>query len=185
MLDIPGRIINKLRRYWHFRPILAAAEKNTKTLLVSGKHQRILVLCYGNIYRSPFVERYLNRKLQASTFEIRSAGTYPKPDRPSPEKHITMSQELFGINLAAHRSVVADEELLDWADIIVIMDKHNWAELERYGDNVLKKIVWLGSLSSTGVEINDPYGRDETETLAILNRLQYCTDRLIEYLDVT
>ncbi|MCW9024280.1 MAG: hypothetical protein OQK73_06325 [Gammaproteobacteria bacterium] len=181
MFDIPGRLINKIRRYFHFRPILAEAENTSKRLLTSGKHKHIMVICYGNIYRSPFVEQYLKKNSQDKLLKIQSAGTYPKSNRSSPEKHILMSKE-FGLDLAEHRSVVADEALLGWADIIVIMDRHNWTELEKYGETVTNKIVWLGSLSGSNIEIKDPYGMIESEAMLILKKLEYCSAKLINYL---
>ena len=181
MLDISKRIINKFRRYLHFRPILANAEKNTKQLLEKSHYNHVLVICYGNIYRSPFVENYIKIKLQNTSIEVRSAGTYPKTGRSSPEKHIQMSRE-FGIDLSEHTSEIADEKLLKWADIIVIMDRHNWDELGKYGQDVLNKIVWLGSLSGDYIEIKDPYAQNEQQARNILSQLQYSSDRLLEYI---
>ena len=182
MLDISKRIINKFRRYLRFRPILANAEKNTRQILEHCSYNHVLVICYGNIYRSPFVENYIKNNLQSRNIEIRSAGTYPKKGRSSPEKHIQMSRE-FGVDLSEHMSEIADEKLLKWADIIIIMDRHNWDELGKFGEYVQNKIVWLGSLSGDYIEIKDPYGRSENQARNILSQLQYSTDRLLEYID--
>ena len=173
------RIINKIIRYIRQRPVLKNARKNTEKLISTTKPKKLLILCYGNIYRSPFVAGYLNGKLTNREIIIRSAGTYPKSGRASPEQHIIMSRK-FGVELGEHRSTIADKELLDWADWIVIMDIRNWEELEIYGDKVRNKIVWLGALlGKNKIEIQDPYGKDKVEVEGILKKLQVCSDKLL------
>jgi len=176
------RIVNKVLRYIRHRPVLNKARSNTEKLISTTQAKKLLILCYGNIYRSPFVASYLSEKLKNREISIRSAGTYPKSHRSSPSEHIVMSRD-FGVDLTDHRSTVADKVLLDWADWIVIMDIRNWDELEKYGNTVRNKIVWLGTLAkNSDIEIQDPYGRSEKEIQFILRQLQNCSDNLVSYL---
>lgn len=181
-MSIFARIINKVLRYFSHRPVLKNAKKNTESLIAAKIPKNLLILCYGNIYRSPFVANYLEKKLVNSGINICSAGTYPKTGRRSPEKHIQMSKN-FGVDLADHCSTVVDKKLLDWADWIVIMDRRNWDELEVYGESVRNKLIWLGALDAKdGVEIHDPYGKSEAETESILKQLQLCSDELAKFI---
>lgn len=181
-MSIFVRIINKVLRYFRHRPVLKNAKKNTGFLIATKVPKNLLILCYGNIYRSPFVANYLEKKLVNSQINIRSAGTYPKTGRRSPEGHIQMSKN-FGVDLSEHRSSMADKALLDWADWIVIMDRRNWDELRVYGESVRNKLVWLGTLDGElEVEIHDPYGKSEVETESILKQLALCSDKLAEHI---
>jgi hypothetical protein len=81
-----------------------------------GADSRILVVCHGNIYRSPLVAVRL-RELLGPARVISSAGFHPKGDRPSPAEHIEMSAG-FGVDLRAHAGrvpLLLDDGALDEA----------------------------------------------------------------------
>ena len=136
--------------------------------------RRVLVICYGNIYRSPFAAEYLKR--HAPDAEIRSAGFHGKAGRPSPPAHVEAARAR-GIELAGHRSRIVGRDDLDWADTIVLMDRRNFTHLdEASADHA--KLVWLGALTDGPVEIDDPYGRSESEASRLLDRLEHGTAEL-------
>jgi protein-tyrosine phosphatase len=134
---------------------------------------RVLVLCYGNIYRSPFVEAVLKARLQAvsSPTELRSAGFHPRTGRATPGDFAVLSRS-YQLDLTRHRSALVDSTMLDWADLVVVMDRHNWEALAGFGPQAQAKAVWLGAFLEDGpVEIADPYGRSAAEAGAIAQRL--------------
>lgn len=133
--------------------------------------RRVLVVCYGNIYRSPFVSEALRSGALPHGLVVRSAGFHPKPNRPTPVAFVAIAAE-HGVALDAHRSRVIDRELVEWAEVIVIMDRHNWDALRAFGAAAAAKAVWLGAfLDAGGVEITDPYGTDAAAMRAIAARL--------------
>jgi len=144
-----------------------------------GPTAKILVVCHGNIYRSPLVAVRL-RELLGAGREITSAGFHPKGDRPSPEAHIKMSARL-GVDLRQHRSRVVSDADLAAADLIVLMDQRNWVSLER-AEADKSKFVWLGAMGPNPMEIPDPYEMDEAAAEAIVKRLLLCTDELAKRL---
>lgn len=145
--------------------------------LRNSRKERLLVICYGNIYRSAFLAEYL-REHVGMHVEIRSAGFHPVAGRSSPERHIQMCRE-FGVDLAQHRSSMLGRADLDWADVVVIMDRKNWVQVRRMGAEE-KKLIWLGSLVSTGrVEIQDPYQMDDTQARNLLSRMHDCAKALV------
>lgn len=81
--------------------------------------RRILVLCMGNICRSPYAAGVLARELPGR--EVRSAG-FLEAGRGSPRFATSVAAER-GINLTTHRSVRVTQELVDWADLILVMDR--------------------------------------------------------------
>jgi protein-tyrosine-phosphatase len=128
----------------------------------------VLVVCYGNIYRSAFVGELL--KARTAAVEVRSAGFHPIAGRPSPDRHVQQCRE-FGVGLEQHRSAVIQRSDVAWADLIVLMDRHNWAALRDLGADE-EKLIWLGSLLPGPVEIPDPYTRSDAEARRIVSRLR-------------
>jgi protein-tyrosine phosphatase len=155
------RLVGRLRVRLATEVAFLLAPRQSRRLACSESFQRILVLCYGNIYRSPFVAEYLRRALEASgESEIRSAGFHPEAGRASPAAFVAFVRDQAGLDLSGHRSRVVSEDDLGWADVIVIMDRHNWHALARTGWRHRSKALWLGTLGGNGrPEIEDPYGK--------------------------
>ena len=138
--------------------------------------RRVLVLCHGNICRSPYVAaRLVERAVPGG--EVRSAGFYPEPDRSTPDD-VQQVARRRGVDLSAHRSRVVTEPDLAWADAIILMDHRNYASLAEAGRPHLDKVVWLGALDGGDVEIDDPYGSSDAEIDAVLARLDACVTAL-------
>src|SRR5690606_11208713 len=102
---------------------LAQARQDSHRRLQSGPVRRVLVVCYGNIYRSPFAAVGLRQQLPADV-EVRSSGFHRTAERASPDRHVQMSRG-YGVELAGHRSATLTAQDLQWADFVVFMDRHN------------------------------------------------------------
>jgi protein-tyrosine-phosphatase len=178
LFQIYCKISKRLRVLLALRNAVADTERHLSNIYV----RNILVLCYGNIYRSPLVAQYLRDNL-GQEYEIRSAGFYPKPERPSPESHINMCRN-YNIDLINHKSAIITKDLADWADAIIIMDRHNYFELIEFGDEAIRKVVWLGAvLNEKTIEINDPYGKSLDEAEDIVKILLNSSQQLVNYLN--
>ena len=101
----------------------------------------MLFVCSGNIDRSPTAEALLRQK---EGFEVKSAGTW----------------------MGARK--VVSKELIDWADMIFVMEEHHKEALIRIDQNAEAKIIVLG--------VDDNYLKDDPELTRILK------ERLSEYL---
>lgn len=154
---------------------LATARNRSRVRLERTSVRKVLVVCYGNIYRSAFVAELLRARL-GSLAEVRSAGFHAVAGRPSPQRHVQISLE-YGVRLERHRSSVATPEDIAWADLIVLMDRHNWAALRKMGA-AEDKLVWLGALTRGPVEIPDPYTRSDEEARQIVVRLRDAAEHL-------
>ncbi|PID38973.1 MAG: hypothetical protein CSB49_02795 [Proteobacteria bacterium] len=139
------------------RRLRAAAKRGVK---------RVLVLCYGNICRSPYGGIRL-QQLAGEDLEVSSAGFHDHIGRPSPD-FIVEAAAARGLDVSEHRSRLATQDELDRADLIVLMDQRNHDLLAAMSDSALRKSVWLGALGDGGVEIDDPYDEPEraSEVLA-------------------
>jgi len=158
---------------------LATSRRDTRARLRHEPYRRVLVVCYGNIYRSALVAAYFAQWPIPGT-EVRSAGFHPVGGRPAPPRHVQLSLR-HGIDLNAHRSTVLTDELLKWADLIVLMDRHNWHGLVSRGA-AEDRLVWLGALDGGPVEIPDPYRLDECGVEQVIERLANCTATLADAL---
>lgn|SRR5512138_1329918 len=170
------RFLRIVRRRFGAWRALAQARATTERRLSSGPVRRVLVVCYGNIYRSPFVGEYL-RLHGPAELEVRTRGFHRVADRPSPERHVEMSVQ-FGIDLSAHRSAIVTADDLEWADTVILMDRHNWAALVEAGV-AREKLLWIGALSGDGVEIPDPYTLETSAAERVLESLHRACENLI------
>lgn len=81
---------------------------------------RVLVVCHGNLYRSPLAASVL---ATAGNLEVRSAG-FTKAGRRA-AKRMRLAAASLGHDLEQHRSAVVDAECLSWADLVIYMDSGN------------------------------------------------------------
>jgi protein-tyrosine-phosphatase/predicted ATP-grasp superfamily ATP-dependent carboligase len=160
--------------------LLRSARRLSRARLgqLRGK-KRILVLCYGNICRSPYAAERLKARTELRGTEVRSAGFHASVDRSTPPELQAVAARR-GVDLAAHRSRLVDEEALAWADAVVLMDQKNFELLGERHPDALSKVIWLGAAAAGGgAEIDDPYGEDEETMGEILARLDVCVDGLV------
>ncbi len=141
---------------------------------------RLLVLCYGNICRSPFATTLLQRALAESRPDIAvsQAGFLPREGRPSPATAIEQAAAL-GVDLAPHASHFATDEVVAAADAILVFDGHHLAELARRGLSAEGRLAMLGDFADPPGEIEDPYGGTPDTYRGTYARIAAAADRLV------
>jgi protein-tyrosine-phosphatase/predicted ATP-grasp superfamily ATP-dependent carboligase len=124
-----------------------------------GRQRSLLVLCFGNICRSPYAAKLLAEKLAGPRPDITvtAAGFLAEEGRRSPDTAIAVAAEL-GTDLALHRSAYARDEALRGADAILLFDGANLGELARRGIATEGRVFLLGAFAEPPGEIEDPYG---------------------------
>jgi protein-tyrosine-phosphatase/predicted ATP-grasp superfamily ATP-dependent carboligase len=132
------------------------AENLVKRLVGNGG--KIIVVCRGNICRSPFAEMAL-QNLHLPRVSVRSAGTMPFEGRPSPELAVQQAWH-FGIDLRSHHSKVLSADDVAGADMIVAFDKINRHDIMTRFPEAESKLIQLGHLIGID-EITDPVMGDE------------------------
>jgi protein-tyrosine phosphatase len=94
---------------------------------------RVLLVCLGNICRSPVAEAALRRALAVAgrdDVEVDSAGTAVWSAGEAPDVRMAAAAREFGLELrGAARQVTADDFAA--ADLLLAMDRRNLADLHR------------------------------------------------------
>jgi len=152
-------------------------------LLLPAIHS-VLFVCHGNIMRSPLAAGLLRMYLCDSTRQrtsIGSAGLHAQPGRPADDRAISVARE-FGVDLGGHQTQLLTAELAAQADLILVMDYQNEAELLARFPQFKGKIALLGDYrdpeSATECEIEDPYTGDLDGVQRSFRMIQSCARRL-------
>ena len=114
--------------------------------------QRILVLCTGNVCRSPIAAAMLAREFPDRTLE--SAGLAALVGQPADPKAVE-SVESLKLDLSAHRARQVTGAMCRAADLILVMEQDHKTELSRRYPLVRGKVFRLGEAGE--FDVADPY----------------------------
>ncbi|MCZ7584257.1 MAG: low molecular weight phosphotyrosine protein phosphatase [Deltaproteobacteria bacterium] len=123
----------------------------------------ILVICTGNVCRSPMAAAALRAKLFERGIDgirVSSAGTHGGAI-PHATHEAILAAEDHGLDLTGHRSRLLTEELADEADLIIAMDHTHVAAVASRWPQYADKCVLLTSFRTDtpkGADVIDPYG---------------------------
>ena len=138
--------------------------------------KNILVVCTGNICRSPTGE-YLLKKELGPDFNVISAGLGALVDNPAHEISQKIAME-HGIDMSAHRARQINLDILKWADLILVMENGHKRELLRRYPWLEGKVFRYGE--SHQVDIPDPYRRPEAAYVMAWNFISKLTPYWVE-----
>jgi protein-tyrosine phosphatase len=180
MLKLVARVIASIKRRVHHIIILSQARKNSITAIKEREGNKILVICYGNIYRSPLAEYILKRVCSSDKYKIKSAGFHNKLNRKCEPEYLKILEK-FEYDLSDHRSKIIQNSDTSWADLIIIMDRYNWDMLKQLDAGCVNKIIWIGAFSKNkNVEVKDPYGKGVEFTKKVVSDLEVCINDLCQ-----
>lgn len=148
---------------------------------------QILLVCTGNICRSPLAEVLLRRELErrgVTDVDVVSAGTGAWDGAPASEGAYLVALE-HGLDLSGHRARLLTRDVIRAADVILTMARHHRARVEELGGqghtHVLGEYVGRGDAEA---EVADPFGSDleiYRDTFAELEDLvRQAVDRVLE-----
>jgi len=131
--------------------------------------EKILVVCVGNICRSPMGEALLSQALP-DTSRVSSAGIGALVDEPADTKVLELMRER-GLDMSMHRGRQLDEALLRANDLLLVMERGHQEWIESRWPQARGRVYRLGHWSN--FDIPDPYRKDEAafrEVLALIER---------------
>lgn len=123
--------------------------------------KKILMVCLGNICRSPLAEGILKHKVNPEKIFVDSAGTagYHVGEKPDPRS--VAIAEHYHINISDQRCRQFKVSDFDAFDHIYVMDKsnyHNVLKLARNNEDKSKVDLILNAISpGKNMEVPDPY----------------------------
>lgn len=191
--EVIGKVIDRVGhrlRQWRDRRLAERlAERQREQLrqepLTADSSSRILFVCYGNICRSAFAERWwkCRREESGNLAPIAdSAGFFPRPTRPTPSRIVDLAAER-GISLGDHRSRVVDAGMIAAADIVVVMDLQNWRDVVDNYPESREKTYLVGIFGDSGsVEVEDPFTLEELDARTEFGVLETALEGLWEHL---
>jgi protein-tyrosine phosphatase len=147
---------------------------------------RILIVCMGNICRSPMAEGLLRHKLAAAGLADRvrvdSAGTGPwHVGKPPDQRAVAVCRE-HGIaidDLSGRQITPAELELFDW---VLCADRYNLGHLHAIAPrNLWPRIVLLLAWAGLGAEaeVPDPYSGTIGDFRRVYALLDKATDAML------
>ena len=96
---------------------------------------RVLLVCMGNICRSPTAEGVLRKHIKINNLvdfvEVDSAGTHGYHVGEAPDSRTQRAASIRGYNLSQLRARKVARQDLDYFDLILAMDKSNLDNLRR------------------------------------------------------
>jgi protein-tyrosine phosphatase len=114
---------------------------------------KILVVCVGNICRSPIGEGLLKKHLPH--LEVNSAGINALVGRPADPKSIAVAAE-ENIDLSLHLAQQLTAELIDEHDLILVMERGHINAVTKLAPAARGKTMLFGQWNGQQ-EIPDPY----------------------------
>lgn len=116
---------------------------------------RIIVVCTGNICRSPIGEGLLKARLQGRNIDICSAGTGALVGYPADPMAVEVAAD-HGLDISAHRAQQATLPLLSAMDLVLTLDQghSDWinAKYPQLRGRVHKILKWREN-----ADVEDPY----------------------------
>jgi protein-tyrosine phosphatase len=146
---------------------------------VSANKFRVLVVCLGNICRSPTAEGVLRQRLAAAGLngqvEVDSAGTGCWHAGDPPDARAQRHALQRGYDLSGQRARRVIEVDFERFDLMLAMDRQNLADLRRLQPGNTRAEVRLFA----EVEVPDPFGGGGRDFEIVLDLVEQASDALV------
>ncbi len=142
---------------------------------------RVLMVCLGNICRSPLAHGILQSKLPSDGFHVDSAGTGNYHIGEQPDKRAVAVAKQYGIDISTQQCRQFQVSDFENFDIIFVMDASNFSnvvKMARNPNDIAKVKLILENDSCTLSEVPDPYYGDQKDFELAFNLLDKACDAI-------
>jgi protein-tyrosine-phosphatase len=146
----------------------------------------LLYVCTGNTCRSPLARAITERLIAARGWthvSVDSAGTAGVEGARASENALVVARE-HGLSLDEHRSKELTAELLEWADLVLVMTPSQFEMVARLGHAPKVALVtdFIEGVGS-GQAVRDPFGGDIDAYRQTCEQLVLSAESLLERLE--
>lgn len=144
----------------------------------------ILVVCTANICRSPVVEAVIQNRLSKrgySDWTVSSAGTWAKNGRRVSRYSAEVLSQRENLDISQHRSREVTKEMVQQADLILVMTANHAESLQIENRGAAPKIYLLSQLvDDLKYDVADPYGKSKDEYVEMVRAVTHLVDEGLE-----
>lgn len=147
---------------------------------------KVLMVCLGNICRSPLAHGLLREKAQDHTLnvEVDSAGTSGFHVGEAPDPRMRETAKKFGLNIDDLRARQFTSQDFNDFDLIYAMDQSNLKNILSLATSESDKnkvhLILNESNPGNNLEVPDPYYGGDQGFIDVYNMLDLATDKIIE-----
>ena len=145
--------------------------------------KEILMVCTGNICRSPMAEYILRKRLETvPAWTVSSAGVFAENGHPASAQAVDVLKD-WSLDGSPHRSRQLTREMAGAAALIVVMTQGHYQEVIRaYPEAVSKTKLMMSFGSNTPQDVMDPYGAPVSVYRTIRDQIDSGIADLVLYL---
>jgi protein-tyrosine phosphatase len=156
-------------------------------MVMTASATSVLVICTGNICRSPMATGILQHMLPAGlqpVMRVASAGTHALHGHPA-EPYAVQATQALGIDIARHRARQLDRKMALAAGDIVVMEAAHARIIHHMAPAARQKVHLLGAFhpARNPFDIPDPYGGSLSDFMNSAHIIQVCVAGLVGYLE--
>ncbi|HET6431601.1 low molecular weight protein-tyrosine-phosphatase [Dyella sp.] len=118
------------------------AEKDVADRAGGSMFQQVLIICVGNVCRSPIAEFLLRERLRDRGIQVDSAGLGAMVGYP-PEGHAAALLKEHGIDASSHRARQLELSMLREADLVLAMERRHVHAATRLAPEASGKVFLL------------------------------------------
>ena len=150
---------------------------------------KILMVCLGNICRSPLADGLLQKKVSQKELDIviDSAGTSNHHVGQSPDDRMTKTAKAYGTDISNLRARQFTQKDFDDFDLIYVMDQSNYKNvlsLARNEKDVAKvKLILEETHPNQLLEVPDPYFGGDQGFIDVYTMLDEATDQILKNIE--
>ena len=146
----------------------------------------ILMVCLGNICRSPLAEGLLKSKLDAKRFQVDSAGTGHWHVGSMPDSRSIAVAQKNGLDITDQRGMQFKPAFFDRYDHIFVMDNYNYedvvAQATQDEDKAKVQLILDEIFPGERVDVPDPYNDSLRGFDRVYEMLDEATTKIAERL---